>query len=333
MAIQDRYAPAANTEGCTRLRAVWNFQHVFTFERWNRDLISQSGLRVGNRNYTVQIIALALKERVFLDVKHDVEVAGRAPVAAAFTESGETYAGSVFDACRDFSVDRSLLQDSPFALALRTRVGNHAARPLACGASASDAEKALLITNLPLTGAGTAGYRGFAGSGARAPTLCAGLVMTNRDFSFSAEYCLFKFQIDVFAEISTSLGTRTLAGAAASEDVSDPEDVSEDITEVLEPSAAETSTCRPVPTDPGMAESIVQGTFFTVAEDGVGFARLLELLLRVGIVGIAVRMELQGKSAISALNLLVGRFPGDAKNFIVVAFYVASQNNLPKISL
>jgi hypothetical protein len=281
----------------------------------------------------VQIITLAFEERVFLDVKHDVEVAGRTPVAAAFTKSGETDAGSVFHACRNFSVDRSLLQNSAFALALRARVGNHAARTLACGTGASDAEKALLITNLPLTGAGTAGYWGFAGSSAGTPTLCTCLVMTNCDFGFRAEYRFFKFQIDVFSEISASLGTRTLAGVAASEDVSDPEDVSEDIAKVLEPSAAETCACRTVPTDPSMAEPVVQGTFFTVAKDGVGFARLLELLLRVGVVGIAVGMELQGESAISTLNLLVARLPGDAKNFIVVAFYVASQNNLPKISL
>jgi hypothetical protein len=260
----------------------------------------------------VQIITLALEERVFLDVKHDVEVAGRPPVAAAFTESRETDAGSVFHACRNFSVDRSLLQNSAFALALRTGVGNHAAHTLACGTGASDAEKALLIANLPLTGAGTAGNWGFAGSGAGSPTLCTCLVMTNRDFGFSAEYRFFKFQIDVFSEISASLGTRALAGITASEDVSDPEDVSEDVAKVLEPSSAEPCACRTVPTDSGMAESVVQGTFFTVAKDGVGFARLLELLLRVGIVGVAVGMELQGKSAISTLNLLVARLPGDA---------------------
>jgi hypothetical protein len=260
----------------------------------------------------VQIIPLALKERVFLDVQHDVEVAGWPPVAAAFTESSKTYAGSVFHTFRNLRIDRSLLQNSAFALALRARVGNHAARTLACGTGTSDAEKALLITNLPLTGAGTASYWGFAGSGAGSPTLCTCLVMTNRHFGFSAEYRFLKFQIDVFSEISASLGTRTLAGVAASENVSNSEDVSEDIAKVLEPSAAETCACGTVPTDPGMAEPVVQGTFFTVAKNGVGFARLLELLLRVGIVGIAVGMELQGKSAISTLNLLVARLPGDA---------------------
>jgi hypothetical protein len=281
----------------------------------------------------VQIITLAFEERVLLNVKHDVEVAGRPSVASAFTESGETYARSVFHAGWNLCINRSLLQSSAFTLALRTRVRNHAARALARGTGASDAKKALLITDLPLTGTGTAGYRGFAGSGAGTPTLCACLMMTHRDFGFRAEHRFFKFQIDVFAEISASLGTRTLAGVAASEDVSDPEDVSEDIAKVLEPSAAETCACRTVPTDPSMAEPVVQGTFFTIAKDGVGFARLLELLLRVGVVGIAVGMELQGESAISTLNLLVARLPGDAKNFIVVAFYVASQNNLPKISL
>lgn len=281
----------------------------------------------------MQIIPLAFEERVFLNVKHDVEVAGRPSVASAFTESGETYARSIFHAGWNLCINRSLLQSSAFTLALRTRVGNHATRALAGGTGASDAKKALLITDLPLTGTGAAGYGGFAGSGAGTPTLCACLMMTHRDFGFRAEHRFFKFQIDVLAEISASLGTRTLAGAAASEDIPDPEDVSEDIAKVLETGAAETGAARPIPTDSRMPEPVVQGTFFTVAKNSVGFARLLELLLRVGIVRIAVRMELQGKSAISAFNLLVGRLPGDTKNLVVVSLYVASQNNLPKISL
>jgi len=55
-----------------------------------------------------------------------------------------------------------------------------------------------------------------------------------------------------------------------------------------------------------MTEAIIRRSLFAIAEDSVCFARLLELLLCVGVVGIAVGMVLQSELSISALNLLFG---------------------------
>ena len=77
--------------------------------------------------------------------------------------------------------------------------------------------------------------------------------------------------------------------------------------------------------DSRVPEAIVARTLFRVREHGIGLAALLELLLRIGIVGIAVGMVLQRQLAVSALDLLVVRGARDAQDFVVVAFHTCGQ--------
>ena len=75
-----------------------------------------------------------------------------------------------------------------------------------------------------------------------------------------------------------------------------------------------------------MPEAVVCRPLIGIRQDGVGFAALLEFLFRIGIIRIAVRMELQRHLAVGAFDLLVASFAGNPEHFVVVAFYVAGQN-------
>ena len=77
-----------------------------------------------------------------------------------------------------------------------------------------------------------------------------------------------------------------------------------------------------------MAEAIVGAAFVGIRQNAVSFAALLELLFRVGIVGVAVRMELQRQFAVGALDFLLARPTGNPEDLVVIAFYVAGQNRV-----
>jgi hypothetical protein len=84
-------------------------------------------------------------------------------VKTAFAESGEADTGAIFDSGGNFRIHSSLAQNPAFAFALGAGIGDYAACALASGASARDAEEALLVTNLTAPGAGTASDGCFAG--------------------------------------------------------------------------------------------------------------------------------------------------------------------------
>ena len=96
----------------------------------------------------MQVIALAHEVRMLFNVENYVQIAGRATELPHFAGSPEADACSIFDAGRNFCVDRALAQNASFALALRAGIGDDAAGSLAGGAGAGDAEESLLIPDL-----------------------------------------------------------------------------------------------------------------------------------------------------------------------------------------
>src|SRR5512146_767906 len=77
-----------------------------------------------------------------------------------------------------------------------------------------------------------------------------------------------------------------------------------------------------------MAEAVVLRALVSISKHGVGFGALLEALFRRRI-GVAVRMKLQRQLAIGALDLLLRRGAAHAEHFVIIAFSVASQRNVP----
>src|SRR5439155_2133301 len=114
-----------------------------------------------NWYHAVQVVALALEKRVIFDVQHNVQVADRATELSDFARPGETDSRSVFHPGGNLRVHRALSQDASFSLALRARIGNHAACALAGRTRTSNAEKSLLVANLATAAARAAGGWSF----------------------------------------------------------------------------------------------------------------------------------------------------------------------------
>ena len=106
-------------------------------------------------------------------------------------------------------------------------------------------------------------------------------------------------------KIRATLGAAATAIASAStKNLTQAEEVSEDIAEIGSVEAG--SSTRASAAQAGVAEAVVDAALFAVRQNGVGFAALFEFFFGVGIIGIAVGMELQRQFAIGALDLLIG---------------------------
>ena len=99
------------------------------------------------------------------------------------------------------------------------------------------------------------------------------------------------------------------------------EDVAEDVAEIKATcSTAESGTAAHAAClEGGVAILVVSGTLLPVGQGFVGFLRFLELLLRLGVVRIAVGMVLHRQLAISLLDIFLRRVAVDAEDFVIVA--------------
>src|SRR5207244_4374279 len=117
----------------------------------------------------------------------DVEIACGSAERAGFAISAKANTGTVFDSRGNLGFHGALPQHSAFAFALGARIGNNAAYTLTGGAGTRHREKALLITHLASSLAGTAGDGRLAGCGARARALFARLVTADVDLRLGTE--------------------------------------------------------------------------------------------------------------------------------------------------
>ena len=120
-----------------------------------------------------------------------------------------------------------------------------------------------------------------------------------------------------------------LAPALSAEHVAKSEQVAEDVVEIVEHRGVESAIAARAAGNSGVTEAVVARALLGIGENRVGFAAFLEALLGRRIVGIAVGMVLQSELAIGALDFLVVGRAADAQHFVVIAFYVGSQNCLP----
>ena len=194
--------------------------------------------------------------------------------------------------------------------------------PWQVGTGARNAEESLLVANLAPAVAGAASNWGLAGGRTGTFALLAGLMAPHRDLGFGAENGIFEFHGDIFAQVGAALRAAAPARAAA-KNLSQAEEVAENITQVGGVEARSSASAQP-----GVTEAVVDVALLHIRQHRVGFAALFEFFFRVGVVGIAVGMELQRQFAVGALELLLGCGAGYAQNLIVVAFSVAGQNGL-----
>ena len=87
----------------------------------------------------------------------------------------------------------------------------------------------------------------------------------------------------------------------------------------MEPPPASTAAATHAALKCGMSVAIVGRTFRRVAENFVGLAQFLELVFCFAIVGIFIRMKLNGQLAVTALDLIVRRCFLDTEDLVVIA--------------
>src|SRR3984893_12123133 len=156
----------------------------------------------------------------------------------------------------------------------------------------------------------------------------ASFVAANGYAGLSAEHSFLELQRQILPQIGAALHTAAPPTAAAgAENVS--EEFAKNVAEVLKHSRVESTARRESATHSGMTKAVVERSFLGVGEDGVRFAHFLELLLGVGIVRVPVRMQLQSKLAVGALQLRFCHRPAHTEDFVIVTFCVCGQNGLP----
>ncbi len=67
-----------------------------------------------------------------------------------------------------------------------------------------------------------------------------------------------------------------------------------------------------------MPEAVVHLPLLRIAQNRIGLGANLELLLGLGVVGVAIRVKLEGLVAVGLLELGHGDFAGDFENFVII---------------
>jgi len=137
---------------------------------------------------------------------------------------------------------------------------------------------------------------------------------------------LLKFQMQVFAQIGSALGS-TAPSPALPEHVAKSKNVAKDIAEILEDCGIESRRATARTAKPGVSKAVIQRSLLTVGQNRVSLGDLLELIFRLRIIGISVRMVRHRKLAIGALYFDFRGSASDTQHLIKIAFCIGGQNS------
>ena len=135
----------------------------------------------------------------------------------------------------------------------------------------------------------------------------------NLDLYGFAANRLFQIQLQRVTQVCTTGGPA--ATTAATEDVT--KHIPEDVGEAGATTAAKAATGLAI--NAGVTKLVVSGTFRIVGQNLVSFAGLFELVLGVGVVRVTVGVILHRELAISSLDFLLVRIPGNTENVVIIA--------------
>src|SRR5690606_5687308 len=184
----------------------------------------------GNGDLAMEIVAIALEDRVLADPDLDEEVSRRATGDARLAVAGRADPHPVLDAGGDVDLEGLLLLDAALALAGGARLGNHLAAAVAGRAGLLDREEALLDAHAALAIAGMTGLG--LGARLRPRTLAGGTALPRGDTDLGgvAVGGLLERDLHGVAQVGAAVDVvASTAGATGAEDVA--EDVAEDIRE------------------------------------------------------------------------------------------------------
>src|SRR5690606_12285093 len=111
-------------------------------------LAAQRRVGEADRHLAIQMLAVALEDRVLTHVDHHVQITRRATLGTGLAFAGQANAVARVDACGHLHGKRLLFFDAALAVAAATGIGNHLAAAMAARAGLLHGEEALLHTHL-----------------------------------------------------------------------------------------------------------------------------------------------------------------------------------------
>src|SRR3989338_4810126 len=209
------------------LRFGGNLYNGLAVQCGNFNLAAQCGGGETDWHLAMQIVVVALEYRMWLDMDHHIQVAGRPAVYAMFAFAGQADAIVVIHACGNLYRQRLVLLDAPAAAAILARRGDHFAGAVTARAGLLDREWALLNAHLAMAFAGGASGRAGAGLGA---TALAGFAFGHGRYTnlrLGAARGLLQRDFHVVAQVGAALHIAAPAARARA-----AEDVAEDVGEI-----------------------------------------------------------------------------------------------------
>src|SRR5690606_11617911 len=261
----------------------------------------------------VQVVAVAVEDRMLAHAHFHVEVAGRRARRAGLALAIEADAIAAVDAGGNLDREDLLVLDAAGAVALAAGVAHHLATTGAFRTGLLHGEDATLETHLAVAMAGGAGLDLAV---LRAAALAVRALGQGRDLDplLDAGDGLLQVQLHHVADVGTTAGTAPASGTA--EDGA--EDVAEDVVHVRRrPAPAATHAVL----ERSMAVGVIGAALARVGQDLVRLLALLERGFGGGIAGVAVRVVLHRAAAIGLFQLFVAGGAGHAQHFVVVAFH------------
>ena len=157
IALQIFHALAFDAKGRARLRAGGNFNRRPAVERRHFNFRAESRLDKTDRHFAEQVVAVALKNFMRLDMQHDVKIARWPAAKTGFAVAGGTQARTRVHTRRDAELDFGAAFALAFAVAGFAGLFHDASRAIAVRTRLRDAKDAAGGEHLPASAAGRAG--------------------------------------------------------------------------------------------------------------------------------------------------------------------------------
>src|SRR5690606_26310588 len=150
-------ALAPQPEGLARLGALGQVDLGASVQQGHPHFTAQGSGCHGDRDLAVQVVTVALEDRVLLDPDLDIEIPRRAAVDPGLSVARGADPHAVLDAGGDVDLEGLLLLDAALAVAGRAGIRDDLAAATAGRACLLDREEALLHAHAALPVAGVAG--------------------------------------------------------------------------------------------------------------------------------------------------------------------------------
>src|SRR5450830_254991 len=297
---------ATKTKSLARLSPFRKSERGLAIECRRFNFAAQCRLGKRNRHFTMQIIAVALKHLMLLDVDFHIQIARRTTVHTRLAVAGRTNTHTVVYPFRDFHFQSLVTLETTGTSASRTWFRDDLAATVALGAGLLNAKKTLLHAHLAMPAASTAGGRCGAWLGARPVASITLIPGGHTNSGIKPVRSLLQANFKVVAQISTAIDLRTSATTATTATAS-AENVTKNIAKSIGKAACSTASATHIRVNAGMTVTVIGIELLRIRQHLVGFLALLELIFRTFAVGVAIRMVLHRQFAISLLDLVLGR--------------------------